>query len=128
MWLWSLEEGLARLAASWDRALWSVERPRKGLEQGTDVTQIPSGHYWSGSLMENEGEEPRMPGPAGKFIVIIQDPGVVGAGGGTKGDREKLAAPHLACVSSASEPAQKSTFPKQLSCCNECQTFASFWF
>lgn len=41
--LQSLEEAFGGLAESSDFTLWSVERPRKGLEQTDDVIKMPSG-------------------------------------------------------------------------------------
>lgn len=71
------------------------------------------------------GEETGASGPVGKLIGRIQAPGAGIAG---REGKAGAPAPHLSCVWSASEPSQKSAFPKQPSSCHECQPFASFCF
>lgn len=66
----SLQEGLGCVATSSDFTLWSVERPLKGLEQINDVTQTPSGDYWSGSLMENEEKRAERQDRSGNLLIL----------------------------------------------------------
>lgn len=125
MWSRSPQEDFGCLAKSADFTLWSVERPRKGLEHRDDVTSIPSGDSWSGSLWRTRGRD-RASGPVGKLAARIQAPGAGIAGSGGKAG---VPDPRLSCVWSATKPSQKSTFPKQPSSCHERQpAFCLFLF